>query len=86
MDAKNSFKLLGKEEEEKFPHPPPDIEKGVMGNVKVFHFMSDVLELYIPKFFEVFIVVLGGGQEKDQEPDPPAGNVRNADEISQKEL
>ena len=66
MNANNNFKLIGKEEEEMFPHPPPDTEKGVMGNIRTFQFMSNVLELYLPKIFEVFISLIGGIKERDE--------------------
>jgi hypothetical protein len=66
MNANNNFKLIGKEEEELFPHPPPETEKGVMGNIRTFQFMSNVLELYLPKVFEVFISLVGGIQEQDE--------------------
>ncbi|MFT5167282.1 MAG: hypothetical protein ACI8P3_002519 [Saprospiraceae bacterium] len=74
--SSNSFKLLGKEEEERFPHPPPETEKGVMGNVRVFQFMSNVLELYIPKVFEMFIALIGGTPEQEDSAAPPTGNSR----------
>ena len=66
MNANNNFKLIGKEEEELFPHPPPETEKGVMGNIRTFQFMSNVLELYLPKVFEVFISLIGGIQGQDE--------------------
>jgi len=62
----NSFKQLGQEEEEMYPHPPPETELGIMGNVRVFNFMSNVLELYLPKVFEVFISLVGGTSEPEK--------------------
>lgn len=79
MGANNSFKQLGKEEEERFPHPPPGTESGVMGNVRVFNFMSNVLELYLPKVFEMFISLVGGVNEAESdsnEENSPSGNSR----------
>ncbi len=66
MSTKNSFKLLGEEEEKRHPHPPPETESGVMGNVRVFQFMSNVLELYLPKVFEMFISLVGGTHETEE--------------------
>lgn len=63
MKMNNSFKQLGKEEEERYPHPPPETELGIMGNVRVFNFMSNVLELYLPRVFEMFISLVGGTTE-----------------------
>jgi len=61
METNNSFKQLGEEEDNKYPHPPPETELGVMGNVRVFNFMSNVLELYLPKIFDMFVTMVGGG-------------------------
>ena len=76
MSTNNNFKQLGKEEEERFPHPPPETEMGVMGNVRVFQFMSNVLELYLPKVFEMFLSLIGGTLEAEGSSPPPAGNSR----------
>ncbi len=75
MGANNSFKQLGKEEEERYPSPPPETELGVMGNVRVFSFMSNVLELYLPKVFEMFVSLIGGAPETDDHK-APEGNSR----------
>jgi len=61
--ATNNFKQLGKEEEERFAEAPPGTELGIMGNIRMFGFVSDVIELYLPKIFEVFITLIGGGSE-----------------------
>lgn len=76
MGAENSFKKLGKEEEEKFPHPPPETEMGVMGNVRVFSFMSNILELYLPRVVDMFVSIIGGSPEKEEEKKPPTGHSR----------
>ena len=67
MGANNSFKQLGKEEEEMYPHPPPGTEMGVMGNVRVFSFMSNVLELYLSRVFEMFVSLVGGTTDTAQD-------------------
>lgn len=72
MGANNSFKLLGDEEENKYPHPPPETEMGIMGNVRVFNFMSNVLELYLPKVFEMFISLVGGDSKGNKNIDTPS--------------
>lgn len=83
METNNSFKQLGKEEEEMYPHPPPETELGIMGNVRVFNFMSNVLELYLPKVFEVFISLVGGSSEVKSKGSAPKGTSDDeANEIS----
>lgn len=75
MQEQNNFKLLGEEEDTQFPQPPPETELGVMGNVRVFNLMSNVLELYLPKVFEMFISMVGGGTpEATSNKDPNGSN------------
>ncbi len=86
MGEQNNFKLLGEEEDNQYPHPPPETEMGIMGNVRVFNFVSNVLELYLPKVFEMFISMVGGVRESsniqsrsnssDDKADSPDGNEK----------
>ena len=78
MSANNSFKQLA-EEEEKFPHPPPETELGIMGNVRVFHFMSDILELYLPRVFDIFIALVGGADQDADQPSKPGKPREDSD-------
>ena len=68
MSTKNNFQLLAQEEEEQFPHPPPETELGIMGNIRTLHFVTDVLELYLPRVFDIFIALVGGSSSKDSKP------------------
>lgn len=76
MSANNSFKLLAEEEEEEYPQAPPETELGIMGNVRVFGFMTNVLELYLPRVFDVFIALVGGANANEDNTAEP-GNARN---------
>lgn len=64
MATNNSFKKLMEETETQYPHPPPQMEKDVMGTTRVIRFMTDIVELYLPRVFEVFMVMAGGGEGK----------------------
>jgi len=75
METNNSFKQLGKEEENRYPHPPPETEMGVMGNVRVFNFMSNVLELYLPKILDMFVTMVGGVSESSKATFKPGANA-----------
>ena len=68
MSAKNNFQLLAQEEEEQFPHPPPETKLGIMGNIRTWHFVTDVLELYLPRVFDIFIALVGGNTSKSEGP------------------
>lgn len=51
------------EDEQMFP-PPPEIEEHVLGSLRILTMMGQVMELYIPKAFEMFIATLGGTMKK----------------------
>ena len=48
---------------EQQPGVPPQIEMGVMGNVRILGFMGDILELYLPRVYDMFISLVGGQRE-----------------------
>ena len=83
---KNSFKELGKAMEEQIPHAPSkDIEKSVMGNIRVLKIFGDITELYLPRVIDIFISLVGGktnnsatlpsGGESAKEIDTPHGDA-----------
>lgn len=79
MAAKNNFKKLQEEQNNQFPSsPPPDVEKNVKGSVRLFQFMGDIVELYLPKVFEIFISLVGG--EKNEEQDALEGGEADDDD------
>ena len=49
--ATNNFKRLEEDAEKQYPHAPPAIENNLMGNMRMTHFMGDVVELYLPRIF-----------------------------------
>lgn len=67
MSTKNNFQRLAQEEEEQYPAPPPETEMGIMGNIRTFNFMTDVVELYLPRVFDIFIALVGGSTDKGKE-------------------
>ena len=60
MSANNSFLKLMEEEEKQYPHAPPEIEKEITGSVRVMKFMGNVVELYMPRLFDMFLSMMGG--------------------------
>ena len=66
-NSQNSFKKLMEEEEQQFPHPPPEIEQNVMGNARNIKFMGDVVELYLSRFFEMLISFFGGTTQRKED-------------------
>ena len=70
----NNFQRLMQEEERRTPPPPPSIKNNLGGTMKVYRFLGQVVELYLPRVFDLFILLSGG--EKEQESsrkDPGSG-------------
>lgn len=64
-NSENSFKRLMDEEEQQFPHPPPEIEHNVMGTARNVHFMGNVVELYLSRFLDLLVSIFGGSTSKN---------------------
>ena len=79
MPTNNSFKKLLEEESRKHPHPPPETEMGVMGTTRVIRFMTDVVELYLPRIFDVFIALVGGSSDDEKAPKASSRGASEAD-------
>lgn len=61
-NAKNSFKKLQQEETAKFSKSSQQkIRNNLDANVGLFHFLGDIIDLYLPKIFGLFIKMSGGG-------------------------
>lgn len=61
--ATNNFKRLEEEEEKQFPHAPPEVETNLMGNMRMTHFVGNVVELYLPRIFEMILNLFGSNKE-----------------------
>ena len=59
-NSQNSFKKLQEEEEQDFPHPPPQVERNVIGNARNIKFMGNVVELYFSRFLGMLVSIFGG--------------------------
>lgn len=67
MAAKNNFKELEKQQLEEYPHSPPEIENNVKGSMRLFRFMGDIVELYLPRVFDLLLSLSGGERAPDNE-------------------
>ena len=72
--ATNSFKQLEEEEEKQFPHAPPEIENSLMGSMRMTHFVGDVIELYLPRLFNIVFAMFGGNTKDKHLSDPRLSN------------
>jgi hypothetical protein len=66
-NGQNSFKKLQEEEEKDFPHPPPQVERNVIGNARNIKFMGNVVELYFSRFLDMIVSIIGGNTTRRQE-------------------
>lgn len=64
--ATNNFKKLGEEAEKQNPHAPPEVENNLMGSMRMTHFMGDVVELYLPRIFDMILSLFGANQEVEK--------------------
>jgi hypothetical protein len=68
---KNNWKELEKQEISKLDNTDFDqtssrIKGDVEGNIGVFKFIGDLIELFIPRIFESIVSALGGAQETQE--------------------
>jgi len=71
-NSKNSFKELQKEETAKFSQVSQQkIRNNLDSNVGLFHFLGEIVDLYLPKIFGLFIKMSGGGPSSSDNPNNP---------------
>lgn len=78
-NIKNSFKKLEEEQSAKFrPSSENKVRENVNHNIGFFHFFGDIIELYLPKVFGLFVKMSGGGpsQNIDNNPNRASDNDR----------
>lgn len=62
--ARNSFKRLEEEESRSNPGPPLRIKQNLQSNMNVLKIMGQIMEVYLPKVFEFFVMITGGDTSK----------------------
>jgi len=61
-NGKNSFKELEDQESAKFSEQSEQkIRHSLESNVGLFHFLGEIVDLYLPKIFGLFVRMSGGG-------------------------
>lgn len=71
-NVKNSFKELENEEQAKFSEQSEQkIRHSLESNVGLFHFIGEIVDLYLPKIFGMFIKMSGGGPSPTDEKNNP---------------
>ena len=75
---KNSFKELQEEETGKFNSVSEQkIRNNLDANVGLFHFFGEIVELYLPKIFGLFVKMSGGSPSGANDNDDPNRSTDN---------
>ncbi len=78
MATRNNFKELEEEQLGLYPHSPSEVENNVKGSMRLFSFVGDIVELYLPRVFDMFISLVGGErapQQNSEEADLDEGDT-----------
>lgn len=68
----NNFKKLEEHSRGSQPVAPPEIKRNVQSSLGLINYVSKVVELYIPKVFQMLISLAGGRADViDQSPKSP---------------
>lgn len=71
-NIKNSFKELQNEETSKFSKASEQkIRHNLNHNVGLFHFLGEIVDLYLPKIFGMFVKMSGGGPSPNDDQSNP---------------
>lgn len=68
MENMNSFKLLEQEDEERYKPTIDQIKSDLNGSMDLFRFIGNIVEIYVPRFFDMMVVTSGGGKLKTNTP------------------
>jgi len=81
----NSFKELEKESSKQFDEREKRVRENVNHSVGFFHFIGDILELFLPKLVSIFVNVTGGkGPVQEREHDPEGGPSSDGNDLRPK--
>ncbi len=74
--SKNSFKELAKDNQKNFEGKEKRIKENINHSIGFFHFIGDIIELFVPRVVQVFLGISGAkGPNKDAE----EGGSRSSD-------
>lgn len=62
--ARNNFQQLEDEENKTYPGVPGGIKSNIQSEVGVLKMVGQIVEVYLPKVVEFFIMIAGGSSEK----------------------
>ena len=63
--AINNFKELEKQQERELGAPPEHIRNDLIGNLELFQFLGEIIELFLPKVFSLFVRMSGDAPKQN---------------------
>lgn len=74
----NNFQRLQQEDEERYKPEIDQIKSDLNGSMDLFRFIGNIVEIYVPRFFDMMVVTSGGGKVKINAPheQPPSSSSR----------
>jgi hypothetical protein len=63
--AINNFKELARQQEREIGSPPEEIRNNLVGNINLFQFIGEIIELYLPKVFNLIVRMSGGSPRQN---------------------
>lgn len=75
----NNFQRLQQEDEERYKPEIDRIKADLNGSMDLFRFIGNIIEIYVPRFFDMMVVTSGGSQKKVRPPheQPPPSTGRD---------
>lgn len=76
----NNFQRLQQEDEERYKPEIDRIKADLNGSMDLFRFIGNIVEIYVPRFFDMMVVTSGGGRVKTSLPHEQAPPSTRRDE------
>lgn len=75
----NNFQRLQQEDEERYKPEIDRIKADLNSNMDMFRFIGNIIEIYVPRFFDMMVVTSGGSKRKPPPPNdqPPPSTGRD---------
>jgi len=70
----NNFKRLQEEDERIYREQHEEkVLNSLLSSLNAFRLVGQMMEMYLPKIFEIFVIAVGG--RVDDKPQPPSGSL-----------
>ena len=59
MESHNNFKELERQIQDELGTPPKEIQNNIRSNIRFFHLIGDLIDLFFPKVLSIFAILNG---------------------------